>query len=176
MLCDYLPSYFLSINRIITLHHLHFAKTTITTTTTTTDKDGQFRYTPPTHAIVAFHQALKEFELEGGIKARAKRYISNQQVLMERMKELQFELYLHPSLQGHIISSYKYPQDKNWNFHQFYRKLNDKNYVIYPGKVSSAECFRIGHIGRLKPEDTINLCVAIDQVCQDMKTAKYYTS
>jgi 2-aminoethylphosphonate-pyruvate transaminase len=89
------------------------------------------------------------------------------------MGKMGFELYLPPEQQGYIISSYKYPKDKNWNFNTFYSKLNDKDFVIYPGKVSAADCFRIGHIGRIFPSDTTNLVAAMDEVAKEMRTAKY---
>lgn len=139
------------------------------------EKDGQFRYTPPTHSILAFRQALKEIQEEGGVVARNIRYKTNQQVLMKAMEQMGFKLYLKSNLQGPIISSYHYPKDKNWNFNTFYNKLNEKNFVIYPGKVSSADCFRIGHIGRILPADTQRLCKGIEEVCRDMKTANYFT-
>ncbi len=102
-----------------------------------------------------------------------RRYRRNQEVLMRGMKPLGFELYLRPELQGWIISGYRYPVDGGWRFDDFYRRLNEKGFVIYPGKVSNADCFRIGHIGRLFEEDTQALVETIDEVCRDMKTAKY---
>jgi 2-aminoethylphosphonate-pyruvate transaminase len=139
------------------------------------DKDGQFRFTPPTHALLAFHQALKELEQEGGILKRHERYLENQRVLMKGMDKLGFKLYLESANQGCIISSYRFPTDKNWSFEKFYSELNNLGLVIYPGKVSKADCFRIGHIGRLFPEDTQRLVDAIEQVCKQMKTAGFYT-
>lgn len=138
------------------------------------DKDGQFRFTPPCHSLLAFRQALSELELEGGVEARNARYVENQRVLNEGMDKLGFKLYLENGLQGPIISSYHYPGDKNWDFTTFYEKLNELDFVIYPGKVSKADCFRIGHIGRLFPEDTTALLGAIDSVSKEMKTATYY--
>jgi len=99
------------------------------------DSDGQFRWTPPTHAILAFRQALREYDIEGGLKGRAARYKENQRVLMAGMKNLGFELYLPSEKQGYIISSYRYPKDSNWNFNRFYNLLNDRGFAIYPGKV-----------------------------------------
>lgn len=138
------------------------------------DENGQFRFTPPTHPLLAFNVALKELQQEGGVAARARRYKENQRVLAEGLKPLGFELYLRPEVQGYIISSYHWPKDKNWNFEQFYSKLNERNFVIYPGKVSKADCFRIGHIGRIFPEDTQRLVDAIVDVCKEMKTASFY--
>jgi len=137
------------------------------------DANGQFRFTPPTHTLCAFRQAMEELKIEGGVKARGMRYRENQQRLMRGLAPLGFELYLPSERQGYIISSYHWPKDKNWNFETFYNKLNDRGYVIYPGKVSNADCFRIGHIGRIFPEDTDGLVAAITDVCQEMKTAAF---
>jgi 2-aminoethylphosphonate-pyruvate transaminase len=137
------------------------------------DANGQFRFTPPTHPLIAFAQALRELKTEGGVEARARRYKANQVTLMKGLDALGFKLYLKPEQQGYIISSYHWPTDANWNFEQFYSKLNERSFVIYPGKVSNADCFRIGHIGRIFPEDTEKLVEAITEVCKEMKTAKF---
>jgi 2-aminoethylphosphonate-pyruvate transaminase len=134
-------------------------------------KDGQFRWTPPTHCILAFRQALREFDQEGGMEGRAARYRENQRVLQEGMEALGFELYLPKEKAGFIISSYRYPADPNWDFQQFYSLLVDRGFALYPGKVSNADCFRIGHIGRLFPEDTQNLVNNIGEVMQQMGMA-----
>jgi 2-aminoethylphosphonate-pyruvate transaminase len=137
------------------------------------DANGQFRFTPPTHPLIAFGQALKELQIEGGVAARGRRYKTNQTTLMAGLGKLGFELYLPKERQGYIISSYRWPTDSAWNFDAFYSKLNSRGFVIYPGKVSNADCFRIGHIGRIFPEDTENLVQAITEVCKEMKTAAF---
>lgn len=137
------------------------------------NKNGQFRFTPPTHTLLAFNTALNELQQEGGIHERAKRYQQNQTIIHNKMNELGFKRYIDDDLQGYIISSYYYSSDKNWSFTAFYNKLNDRGFVIYPGKVSQADCFRIGHIGRIFKEDSERLAQAIDDVCKEMKTAKY---
>ena len=137
------------------------------------ERTGQFRFTPPTHAMLAFHQALAEFEAEGGVTARQARYQRNQAVVRDAFQPLGFELYLPAALQGWIISGYKYPSDAGWDFDRFYNALNERGFVIYPGKVSQTDCFRIGHIGRIFEEDTRALVQAVEEVCREMKTAKY---
>jgi hypothetical protein len=102
---------------------------------------------PPTHALLAFHQALLELEAEGGIAARAARYSANHATLLAGMHDLSFETYLKPADQSYIITSFRYPRHPNFSFERFYKSLNDKGYVIYPGKVGSADCFRIGDLG-----------------------------
>lgn len=128
------------------------------------ESNGQFRFTPPTHAILAFHQALLELEQEGGVEGRAARYRSNYEVLTVGMREMGFQEYLKPELQGFIITSYRYPKYPNYDFETFYKHLNERGYTIYPGKVSNADCFRIGNIGRIFESDIRNLLAAIREV------------
>jgi len=135
------------------------------------ESDGQFRFTPPTHVLLAFWQALQELEQEGGIVARAARYAANQRVLLEGMKELGFDTYLAPGDQSHIITSFRYPKHPNFNFSRFYEHLSQKGFVIYPGKVSDADCFRIGTIGHLFPEDMKALVAAVRQTLTEMQIA-----
>ncbi|KAK7105061.1 2-aminoethylphosphonate--pyruvate transaminase-like [Littorina saxatilis] len=135
------------------------------------DKNGQFRFTPATHSMLAFRQAIKEFDEEGGLEGRAKRYKKNHEVLAEGMKRLGFKELLDESVQGYIITSYCYPSDSNFNFMDFYNRLNDKDQVIYPGKTLDIDCFRIGNIGHLFPEDMTKLLQCVQDVCRDMNIA-----
>jgi len=132
------------------------------------EANGQFRFTPPTHSLLAFHQALDELEVEGGVAARAGRYGDNYKTLIAGMREMGFKEYLKPEDQGHLIVSFRYPPHPNFNFEEFYRRLNDKGYVIYPGKVSNADCFRIGCIGRLFPSDFTALLAAVRETQTEM--------
>ena len=128
------------------------------------ESNGQFRFTPPTLSIMAFRQALRELESEGGIKAREARYRANKKVLDEGMAALGFQEYLDKSIQGHIITSFLYPEDPGFSFEDFYNKLNDRGFVIYPGKLSKANAFRIGNIGQIFPENVAALVDAIEEV------------
>lgn len=132
------------------------------------EANGQFRFTPPTHALLAFHQALDELVAEGGAIARAQRYSKNYQTLVAGMRSLGFKEYLQPQDQGHIIVSFRFPDHPRFEFEEFYSRLSDKGYVIYPGKVSNADCFRIGCIGRLFPADFAALLAAIRAVKLEM--------
>jgi 2-aminoethylphosphonate-pyruvate transaminase len=84
------------------------------------------------------------------------------------MRELGFEEYLTPEDQGYIITSFRYPEDPNFTFHRFYDMLNARGYVIYPGKVSDADCFRIGNIGRITEADIKDLLAAIAATLGEM--------
>ena len=132
------------------------------------EADGQFRFTPPTHALLAFHQALQELEAEGGVEGRAARYRTNFEVLSQGMRKLGFEGYLRPEDRGYIISSFRYPRHPKFDFGVFYAGLSDKGFVIYPGKVSKADCFRIGCIGHICPDDMRGLLGAIRQTLAEM--------
>lgn len=133
------------------------------------EKNGQFRYTPPTHSILAFEQALNELEDEGGVRARGARYQRNHQVLVEGMEALGFRSYLPAAVQSYIITSFHYPADPKFNFDTFYRKLSDKGFIIYPGKISQANTFRIGSIGRLFEADIHSLLAAIGETAEEME-------
>jgi 2-aminoethylphosphonate-pyruvate transaminase len=132
------------------------------------ENDGQFRYTPPTHAILAFEQALKELEQEGGIAGRGARYRQNQEALIKGMKRLGFRPYLDSAMQSCIITSFHYPDTKRFSFDAFYQRLSDKGFIIYPGKISQAKTFRIGSIGRIFPSDIAALLSAIGSSLKEM--------
>ncbi len=130
--------------------------------------NGQFRFTPPTHALLAFHQALLELEDEGGVEGRAARYRANYTALVRGMRAMGFKEYLPEDLQGPVITSFRYPEHPNFEFEEFYRRLNEKDYVIYPGKVSNADCFRIGTIGRILEADVLALLAAVRETLVEM--------
>jgi len=113
------------------------------------EKTKQYRFTPPIHCIVAFDQALNEHEAEGGVAGRGGRYRNNCKILVEGMRRLGFETLLPDHLQAPIIVTFHMPSDPNFQFQVFYDKLKDRNFVIYPGKLTVADSFRIGCIGRL---------------------------
>lgn len=132
------------------------------------EDDGQFRFTPPTHAILAFHQALIELEREGGVTARGKRYQRNYEITLSAMEAMGFKPFLQPEQRGYIITSFHYPPHPNFDFRRFYELLSDKGFLIYPGKLSHVDCFRIGHVGRLGASDVKGLMLAIKVVLKEM--------
>ena len=132
------------------------------------ERNGQFRFTPPTHALLASAQALRELREEGGVPARVKRYRANHDALLSGMRELGFREYLVRERQSHVITAFRYPSDEGFNFEEFYRRLAEKGLIIYPGKVSQADCFRIGTIGRISPDDVRRLVSAVADVLREM--------
>jgi 2-aminoethylphosphonate-pyruvate transaminase len=130
--------------------------------------DGQFRFTPPTHVLLAFHQALLELEEEGGVIARGERYRRNYELTLQAMQRMGFQPYLPEEHRGHIITSFRYPDHPLFNFKEFYERLSAHEQVIYPGKLSHADCFRIGHVGRLDRADVQALLSAVAEVLIEM--------
>lgn len=133
------------------------------------NSNGQFRFTPPVQSLLAFHKALLELEEDGGIKNRAKRYSDNNSILIKGMEKLGFIPFLSEDIRGYIITSFIYPEHPNFSFEKFYSKLNEKGFVIYPGKLSKVDCFRIGNIGQLYDIDIKLLIEAIDEVLDELK-------
>jgi 2-aminoethylphosphonate-pyruvate transaminase len=131
-------------------------------------KTGQYRFTPPIHVIVAFHQALDEFDAEGGVAGRGGRYAENCRILIDGMRALGFEPLLPDQLQAPIIVTFRMPADKNFVFQTFYDRLKDRGYVIYPGKLTVADSFRIGCIGRLYPGHMRGALAAIRDILDEM--------
>lgn len=124
---------------------------------------GKWRFTSPTHVVHAFYQAMKELNEEGGITARYKRYQENHQILVEGMRRLGFKTLLPDDAQGSIITSFLYPS-ADFDFTLFYARLKEKGFVIYPGKISDADTFRIGNIGDIFPKDMEALIQAIKEI------------
>ncbi len=125
-------------------------------------KNGKWRFTSPTHTVRAFVQALQELRDEGGVDARYARYRENHRVLVEGMNRLGFQCLLTQAYQSPIITSFLNPDRPDYNFKRFYDALKSHGFVIYPGKVSIADTFRIGHIGDVNPDDIRRLLTAID--------------
>jgi len=132
------------------------------------EQDGQFRFTPPVQVLLAFNQALIELEAEGGPVMRAARYRANYQMTIEGMQGLGFKPYLSAGKRGYTITSFHYPDHPKFSFKTFYEKLSDKGCLIYPGKLSQTDCFRIGHIGRLDPSDVSVLLSAVKSTLVEM--------
>lgn len=130
--------------------------------------NGQWRFTPPVHTILSFDQALKEYEAEGGVEGRGKRYRENCEILISGMKKLGFETLLPAELQAPIIVTFLTPKDPKFDFQAFYDTLRHKGYIIYPGKLTVADTFRIGCIGRLGKEQISDALDAIKSTLSEL--------
>lgn len=125
-------------------------------------QNGKWRFTSPTHIVRAFYQALLELEEEGGVQARNARYRNNQQVLVKGMREVGFQSLVDEKYQSPIITSFIYPEE-GFEFDRLYNELKQQGFVIYPGKISKVDTFRIGNIGDVHEEDIHRLVESIEK-------------
>eukprot|EP00038_Savillea_parva_P012541 m.205358 g.205358 ORF g.205358 m.205358 type:complete len:743 (+) comp22903_c0_seq1:64-2292(+) len=116
------------------------------------EKNGQFRFTPPTHALLAFSEALREHKARGGVAANHARFTENQAIITKGLAQHGFHTFIRPELQSPIITAFEYPSP-DFNFDVFYDALSADGFVIYPGKMPDRKCFRVGNIGEIYPAD-----------------------
>ena len=113
------------------------------------NKTGQWRYTPPTHVVAAFLEALRQHEVEGGVSGRGDRYARNRDVLIAGMRDLGFETLLQDRWLSPIIVTFFNPAHASFKFDRFYEMMKQKGFIIYPGKLTAVDSFRVGCIGRI---------------------------
>lgn len=128
----------------------------------------QWRFTPPIHVIVAFARALDQFEKAGGVKGRGGRYGANCKILMNGMRKLGFQTLLPDALQAPIIVTFRMPRDPQFKFERFYDSLKDQGYVIYPGKLTVADSFRMGCIGAIGAREMNGALAAVRRTMKAM--------
>lgn len=134
----------------------------------TMERTGQWRFTPPTHVVAAFLEALRLHEREGGIEARGARYAHNRDVLVAGMRRLGFETLLHSRWLSPIITTFFCPADPHFVFDRFYALLKRRGFVIYPGKLTEVESFRLGCIGQVDASTMNSLLLAVGDTLREM--------
>jgi 2-aminoethylphosphonate-pyruvate transaminase len=132
------------------------------------ERTTQWRFTPPTHVVVAFAAALGQFEAEGGQPARLARYQRNCDALIAGMRTLGFRPFLDASIQAPIIVTFHAPPDARYSFKPFYDGVRDKGFVLYPGKLTEVETFRVGCIGAIGPDEMRQAVDAIGDTLAQM--------
>jgi len=124
---------------------------------------GKWRFTSPTHTVRAFKQALVELDEEGGVEKRFERYCENHRILVDGMESAGFECVLPEEYRSPIITAFHEPKHDRYEFRVFYERLKKKGFVIYPGKVTRLDTFRIGTIGHVFPDDIRNLVQCVKE-------------
>ena len=135
------------------------------------EKTGQWRFTPPTHVLVALNEAIAQFEEEGGQAARLKRYQSNCRTLVEGMATLGFKPFLDPAIQAPIIVTFHAPADPRYQFKTFYDIAKKNGFILYPGKLTQVETFRVGCIGAIGPAEMAQAVHAVALTLKEMGIA-----
>ena len=132
------------------------------------EKSGQWRFTPPTHVVAAFLEALRIHEAEGGVDARGARYTRNRDVVVAGMRDLGFETLLDNRWLSPIIVTFFCPASPAFEFDQFYELMKEKGFIIYPGKLTVVDSFRIGCIGRMDEHVMSRVVTAAAEALSEM--------
>jgi 2-aminoethylphosphonate-pyruvate transaminase len=132
------------------------------------EQTTQWRFTPPTHVVVALDAALEQYVAEGGQPARLARYRANCETLLAGMRELGFESFLDARIQAPIIVTFHAPADSRYAFKAFYDKVRSKGFILYPGKLTRLETFRVGCIGAIGPEEMRHAVNAIGDALREL--------
>ena len=135
------------------------------------EKTGQWRFTPPTHVVVALAEAIAQFQEEGGQPARLARYTANYQTLIAGMQALGFKPFLDPAVQAPIIVTFHAPELPGYDFKTFYAAVRARGFLLYPGKLTQTETFRVGCIGAIGPNDMAKAVHAIELALRDLSRA-----
>ena len=136
------------------------------------EKTSQWRFTPPTHVVAGFRAALDQFRAEGGTAARGARYRANCDALIEGMAALGFVPFLAPSVQSPVIVTFHAPADPAYSFRTFYEKVRARGYILYPGKLTQVETFRVGCIGAIDANEMRNVVSAVASTLAEMGIRK----
>ena len=129
---------------------------------------GQWRFTPPTHVVVALAEAIAQFEEEGGQPARLARYTRNYETLIQGMAVLGFKPFLNPAIQAPIIVTFHAPAHPNYEFKRFYDAAKSRGFILYPGKLTQVETFRVGCIGAIGPVEMEQAVHAVALALKDL--------
>jgi 2-aminoethylphosphonate-pyruvate transaminase len=132
------------------------------------EKTTQWRFTPPTHVLVALDAALAQYVEEGGQRARLARYRANCDALLTGLAELGLKSFLPPAIQAPIIVTVHAPCDPRFAFKDFYARVRDKGFVLYPGKLTQVETFRVGCIGAIGPDEMRSAVHAMGDALDEM--------
>jgi len=132
------------------------------------EKTTQWRFTPPTHIVVALDAALDQFIAEGGQPARLARYSANYETLVGGMRELGFRPFLPAAIQAPIIVTFHAPADAKYAFKEFYERVREKGFLLYPGKLTEVETFRVGCIGAIGSREMRHAVNAVRDTLAEM--------
>ncbi|MCJ2044971.1 2-aminoethylphosphonate--pyruvate transaminase [Methylobacterium sp. J-078] len=131
-------------------------------------RTGQWRFTPPTHVVAALHEALLQHAEEGGLPARHAKYARNCDVLIRGMERLGLKSFLAPQIQAPIIVTFHAPRDPKYRFADFYAAVRARGFILYPGKLTQRETFRVGCIGHVESADMERAVEAVAAAFADL--------
>ena len=131
-------------------------------------KTGQWRFTPPTHVVAALHEALLQYNEEGGLPVRHQRYANNCQALLDGMAAIGLRSFLPAEIQAPIIVTFHAPRHPAYQFAEFYAAVREQGFVLYPGKLTAQDTFRVGCIGAIDAAEIQQACAAIGRAVSQL--------
>jgi 2-aminoethylphosphonate-pyruvate transaminase len=131
-------------------------------------KTGQWRFTPPTHVVAALRAAINQYQAQGGLPARLARYTENCAALVSGMRALGFKTFLPDALQAPVIVTFHSPPDSKYDFTDFYRRVRGRGFILYPGKLTAVDTFRIGCIGAIGADTMTQAVSAVADALREM--------
>ena len=135
------------------------------------ERTGQWRFTPPTHVVAALRVAIDQYQREGGQPQRLARYRANCDALVAGMRRLGFKTFLTDALQAPIIVTFHSPPDPKYSFGEFYRRVRERGFILYPGKLTQLDTFRMGCIGAIGPQTLQMAVTVVEAVLGEMGVA-----
>ena len=136
-------------------------------------KTGQWRFTPPTHVLAALRAAIDQYQSQGGQPARLARYTENCAALVSGMRALGFKTFLPDAMQAPIIVTFHAPTDPAYDFTEFYRRVRERGFILYPGKLTAVETFRVGCIGAISADTLRQAVSAIGEALREMRVRRF---
>jgi 2-aminoethylphosphonate-pyruvate transaminase len=136
-------------------------------------KTGQWRFTPPTHVVAALRSAIDQYLAEGGQPARLARYAKNCAALIGGLRRAGLATFLDDAVQAPIIVTFHAPDDPAYDFGQMYRRVRERGFILYPGKLTTVETFRVGCIGAIQPDAMRRAVDAIDEALHEMDVRNF---
>jgi len=131
-------------------------------------KTGQWRFTPPTHVVAALRAAIDQYQTQGGLPARLARYTENCAALVSGMRALGIKTFLPDALQAPIIVTFHSPPDPKYDFADFYRRVRGRGFILYPGKLTAVDTFRVGCIGAIGADTLRQAVSAVADALREM--------
>ena len=126
----------------------------------------KFRFTSPTHNVLALQQALHELEAEGGVSERHQRYLRINRMMADMMKKYKISRFRENEYQSVILNCFSL-DGQPYEFEDLYNFFRANGYEMYPGRMTSENTFRIGNIGSISEADVEALDKLMAKFCSE---------
>ena len=118
------------------------------------EKTGQWRFTPPTHVVAALAEAMRQFEEEGGQPARLRalraRTATRSSTAWRRSASCPSS---RPRSRRRSSSRSTRRPTRRTTSSASTTPCKARGFILYPGKLTQVETFRVGCIGAIGPAE-----------------------